>query len=53
MQGNGDGVAKNGLAKATGLTTDQVDAALHKLMEAGDVEKSGAGRGTRYRLLEG
>jgi hypothetical protein len=53
MQGNGDGVAKNGLAKATGLTTDQVGAALHKMIEAGDVETSGAGRGTHYRLLEG
>jgi hypothetical protein len=53
MQVNGDGVPKNSLAKATGLTADQVEAALHKLIEAGDVEKSGAGRGTRYRLLEG
>ena len=45
-----EGVSKSDVLTATGLTVAQWNSAIASLLASGVVSKSGAGRGTRYRL---
>ncbi len=46
----GEGVSKSDVLTATGLGDAQWNSAIASLLASGAVSKSGAGRGTRYRL---
>jgi len=41
------------IGEAVGITVTQLRPLLHRLIDAGRVERTGRGRGTRYRLVEG
>jgi len=48
----GDGASKADVLAATGLTDAQWNAAINSLLAQGSVDKSGAGRGTRYHSVK-
>ena len=51
IQTASDGASKADVLAATGLSDAQWNAAIAALLADGSVTKSGAGRGTRYHLL--
>ena len=53
LDGADDGLAKADVLESCGIVEEAASAALAVLVQTGEVEKIGAGRGTKYRLTGG